>query len=705
MVNFIDSNYRKMRTHEMNIKTKLIKKFNQLIGDQNSGLESFLNMDRSKWIVNKSSSVIPEDILNFLSLGGKFGLPVNIKDGNDRKNTILDVIKNVEASIHIFPEAMMDNVRSMIVNSLNRNVHANKHLSYMDRYIYDEFNKCRKFLKNNKDVLVTTADKGQVTVIMDYSDYIIQMSDIFKDDSTYRSLNKNPIKKISRDLEGMIKNWLDNKLIDNVTYRNLKCTSGNLPRGYGLPKIHKPGCPLRVVISSVGSPLYNVAKYLHNILSCSIKKPRSFIKDSRSFVEKINKITITSEEILVSLDVDALFTNIPKELVRRGIEDRWMDISTKTKMNLPQFLHAIDTVMSSTSFTFNGKFYEQIYGSPMGSPLSPILADIVMDDLENTCLRKLDFTVKTYFRYVDDIFLIIPSEKLQLVLNEFNNYHPRLGFTHEIECNSELNFLNTLVIRKENHLITNWYRKPTHSGRYINFYSNHPLQYRLNTLKNVIDQAILLSDESFHVENLEIVRKLFLNNGYRINIINKQIKDRLYVIKNKTTEQSLVDKQDVNNKKYNLLVPYVKKVGYDIGRIAKNVVNVCFTIPKKLNCLITKGKDRLTDLQTTEIVYKLKCKDCDKIYIGQTKRHLETRIKEHKNNIKNTAGKLSVVSNHRLDCNHDFDWEGPDILHRERNRKKREVAEMFYIKRFKNNVNLQKDTENLNILYDKVITI
>jgi len=173
-----------------------------------------------------------------LSLGGRFGLPVNIKDGNDRKNTILDVIKNVEASIHNFPEAMIDNVRSMIVNSLNRNLHSNKHLNYMDRHIYNEFNKCRKFLKNNKDILVTTADKGQVTVIMDHSDYILQMSDIFDDDSTYRSVKKNPIRKISRELEGMIKNWLDNKLIDNITYRNLKCTNGNLPRVYGLPKIH-----------------------------------------------------------------------------------------------------------------------------------------------------------------------------------------------------------------------------------------------------------------------------------------------------------------------------------------------------------------------------------------------------------------------------------------------------------------------------------
>jgi len=235
----------------------------------------------------------------------------------------------------------------------------------------------------------------------------------------------------------------------------------------------------------------------------------------------INKKIIDPDEMLVSLDVISLYTNIPIELVKQGIKDRWNDISTKTKFSLPQFLLAIDMVLSSTSFVFNGKFYEQIFGSPMGSPLSPIIADIVMDDLENTCLRNMDFSVRTYYRYVDDIFLIIPSTKLDSLLNSFNNYHPRLKFSQEIECNGTLNFLNTLVIKRDGHIITNWYRKPTFSGRYVNFYSNHPIQYRLNTIKNLIDHAILLSDESFHLENLEIVRTILLNNCYPINI-NKQ---------------------------------------------------------------------------------------------------------------------------------------------------------------------------------------
>jgi len=105
----------------------------------------------------------------------------------------------------------------------------------------------------------------------------------------------------------------------------------------------------------------------------------------------------------------------------------------------------------------------------------------------------------------------------------------------------------------------------------------------------------------------------------------------------------------------------------------------------------------------TEIVYKINCKNCDKVYIGQTKRHLATRIKEHYNNINNTSGNFSVLTDHRLTFNHDFDWSNPNILHKERNKKKREIAEMFYIKKFDNNINLQKDTENLNSIYDSII--
>jgi len=60
-----------------------------------------------------------------------------------------------------------------------------------------------------------------------------------------------------------------------------------------------------------------------------------------------------------------------------------------------------------------------------------------------------------------------------------------------------------------------------------------------------------------------------------------------------------------------------------------------------------------------------------------------------------------------LSENHNFKWDEPIILHKENNRRKREIAEMFFIKKFKKKditLNLQKDTDNLNSIYDKIIT-
>ena len=210
-----------------------------------------------------------------------------------------------------------------------------------------------------------------------------------------------------------------------------------------------------------------------------------------------------------------------------AIEKRWDDIAHNTTFNLPQFLHAIETVLNSTSFCFQGRFYEQIYGSPMSSPLSPILADMVIDDLETLCLSMLSFPVRLYYRYVDiDVFAIIPKTKIDEILLTFNSYHPRLCFTFELEANSAINFLNTTVIRYDGKLITNWFRKPTCSGRYINYHSNHPLKYKINTISNLVDHAILLSDDRFHQSNIEIVEKILHKNCFPIHVIKRQIKKK-----------------------------------------------------------------------------------------------------------------------------------------------------------------------------------
>ncbi|XP_024889413.1 uncharacterized protein LOC112465880 [Temnothorax curvispinosus] len=198
--------------------------------------------------------------------------------------------------------------------------------------------------------------------------------------------------------------------------------------------------------SPEGSPLYNIANLLHKILEKSVPKSESYIKDGWSFVELIRGVRVGGGDVLISLDVTSLFTNVPKDLVLKAIEKRWNYITTKTDLSLPQFSRAVDLILSSTSFMFNGQFYKQIFGSPMGSPLSSILADMVMEDLEKHCLQRLSFRISFFKRYVDDIFAVVPESGIKELLDSFNNYHDRLKFTYEMESNGELSFLDTTLL-------------------------------------------------------------------------------------------------------------------------------------------------------------------------------------------------------------------------------------------------------------------
>ena len=77
---------------------------------------------------------------------------------------------------------------------------------------------------------------------------------------------------------------------------------------------------------------------------------------------------------MISLDATSLYTNVPKTLVIPAIRNRWNDIAPNTLFSLDQFIHALEFVIDSTSFKFDDVYYEQIFGMPMGSPLSPILS-------------------------------------------------------------------------------------------------------------------------------------------------------------------------------------------------------------------------------------------------------------------------------------------------------------------------------------------
>jgi len=149
---------------------------------------------------------------------------------------------------------------------------------------------------------------------------------------------------------------------------------------------------------------------------------------------------------------------------------RWNFISVKCNIPREEFKNALKLILDSTFFSFDNVIYKLNFGTPMGSPLSTIIADLVMCDLEERVLETLGVMVPFYVRYIDDIATAIPSSTINHTLNIFNLFHYRLQFTLEIG-REKLNFLHITMYKRDNSIEFNWFHKSTFSGRCQNFMS------------------------------------------------------------------------------------------------------------------------------------------------------------------------------------------------------------------------------------------
>lgn len=114
--------------------------------------------------------------------------------------------------------------------------------------------------------------------------------------------------------------------------------------------------------------------------------------------------------------------------------------SFNSPIPLEEIIRTSDIIFNNTYFSFQNSIYKQIFGLPMGSPLAPVCADLVMNKLVSTCLEKLNFHIPFFYKFVDDIITCIPKNKINDIVDCFNSYHSRPKFTYEIENNNCIPF-------------------------------------------------------------------------------------------------------------------------------------------------------------------------------------------------------------------------------------------------------------------------
>ncbi|BHF67907.1 hypothetical protein SprV_0301093600 [Sparganum proliferum] len=192
-----------------------------------------------------------------------------------------------------------------------------------------------------------------------------------------------------------------------------KPTDAAMARFYGLPKIHKDGARLRPIVSLRGTPTFNLAKWMSRRLNCLTSGSDTTVRSSAHFLERLKGLQIDTDEVMVSFDVTSLFTSIPKDLAVETVSDL-IDSQYTEANNTPKREHLVQMLKYclQTFFTFEETVYEQIKGTPMGSPLYGFIAEAVLQRLETSVFAT--YKPKFWARYVDDTFVVL---KREMVLN------------------------------------------------------------------------------------------------------------------------------------------------------------------------------------------------------------------------------------------------------------------------------------------------
>ena len=235
---------------------KLKQDFKQKYDEMKISNKKIINgnmRNKDNWVVNLSNKNLSEDERKVLSLGLNFAVSQDYIPKTE-------ILANIEKGIKNLSDNTSSIIRSKVVDILNKKNKSIPNLSIKER-------KALKNLRNDTNIVITKADKGNCTVIIDKDKYEEKIFKLLNDKDTYVLIKNDLTKSIERKLNKFIFDLYKIDRLSQKEYFYLRSTDAIAPRIYGLPKIHKPDWPLRPIVSFINSPLYNLSKFMAKILT------------------------------------------------------------------------------------------------------------------------------------------------------------------------------------------------------------------------------------------------------------------------------------------------------------------------------------------------------------------------------------------------------------------------------------------------------
>jgi hypothetical protein len=438
--------------------------------------------------------------------------------------------------------------------------------------------------------------------------------------------------------------------------------------------------------------MYDTAAFVASILAPLVGNTEHHIANSTELVKTLSGFTLDKDELMVSFDVTALFTSVPVQESLDIIKQRLNDDETlreRTSLSVNSICELLACCLNTTYFTFEGRFFQQTEGAAMGSPVSPIVANLFMEHFEQKALSSFHTPPRYWGRYMDDTMTFLHTNVVEEFTSHLNAQHPAIKFTRETEENSTIAMLDMRVFREEGGKLTfGVYRKKTHTDQYLQFDSHQPLQHKLGVIRTLRHRAdTICSTQATKEEELNHLKTVLTASGYR-----KWAWD--LPAKNKTSGPATNRSTPARG---HVTMPYVQGVTEAMARKARDLgVSVH---PQPINTIrgkLVRPKDPPEKLSRSNVVYKISCQNCPDTYVGETERNLNKRFKEH-------GKEASPVGAHMNRHNHHFDEDSIEILDTENEWFRRGVKESIHIAAAEPKLNQDRGRHNLPSVYSSLI--
>ena len=373
---------------------------------------------------------------------------------------------------------------------------------------------------------------------------------------------------------------------------------------------------------------------------------------------------------MCGFDVESLYTNVT---INEAIEIT-LDFTYKPRkivdvpFNRDQFRKLLIFSLKNAHSRFLDKVCQQINGVAIGNPLAPIIADLWIQNMEQKLNKFSTNKPIIWLRYVDDVYCLstVAKHKILELHSRINIWHKNLHFTIRFESNNSISFLDVLVTREENQLVTSIYRKSTHTGLYMLWDSCQNRRYKLGLIKALVIRIYRICSTqkiiNYELNNLISTLK---QNGYPLHIIKRGISEARAIEKRRRDTKTNSKKKTDNGKTNHFTFGYY---GYESRIFTAGIRNIYgkllpdrktrFAFKKHISLKsiflpILKSRDE--DKHKKNLIYSIPCSDCNKVYIGETAKMEDTRINEHKPKIKALSSDSKHVE-HFLKHNHNFDF-------------------------------------------------